>query len=120
MLGDKIDTTYDKLEIFPVVRLKFLVSTSKVFKIGFGEFKGQLLQLLGFCHGCRLLGTILTSDPSITLNNGQDHGVNVGCSRKKEQERLPRAARKRRLISNRVMGESKPALRAQSLEYKSK
>lgn len=40
MLGDKIYITYDMLEIFPVVRLKFLVSTSKVFKIGFGELKG--------------------------------------------------------------------------------
>lgn len=39
MLGDKIYTTYDKLEISPIVRLKFLVSTSKVFEIGFGEFK---------------------------------------------------------------------------------
>lgn len=68
MQGDKIYTTYDMLEIFPVVWLEFLISTSKVFEIGFSELKGYLVRLLRFCHGCRLVKTILTSDPSTTSN----------------------------------------------------
>ncbi len=68
MLGDKIYTTYDMLEIFPVVWLEFLISTSKVFEIGFSELKGYLVRLLRFCHGCFLLETILTSDPPTTSN----------------------------------------------------
>ena len=42
MQGNRIYTTYYMLEIFPVVGLEFLISTSKVFEIGFSEFKGYL------------------------------------------------------------------------------
>lgn len=55
MQGDKIYTTYDMLEIFPVVWLKIFISTSKVFEIGFSELKGYLFLLVCFCHGCRLV-----------------------------------------------------------------
>ena len=74
MQGDKIYTTYDMLKIFPVVGLEFFISTSKVLEIGFCELKGYLVRLLRFCHGCHLVKTILTSDPSATSNMAKTMG----------------------------------------------
>ena len=74
MQGDKIYTTYDMLEIFPVVGLEFLISTSKVFEIGLSELKGYLVRHVRFCHGCRLVKTILTSDQSTTSNMAKTMG----------------------------------------------
>ena len=75
MQGDKIYTTYDMLEIFPVMWLEFLISTSKVFEIGFSELKGYLVRLLHFCHGCYLVKIILTSDPLTTSNMAKTVGA---------------------------------------------
>ena len=83
------------LEIFPVVWLELLISTSKVFEIGFSELKGYLVRLLRFCHGCRLVKTILRSDPLTTSNMAKTMGSTgeLGkCAGEKERKALPGAA----------------------------
>ena len=83
------------LEIFPVMWLEFLISTSKVFEIGFSELKGYLVRLFRFCHGCRLVKTILTSDPLTTSNMAKTMGstLELGkCAGEKGRKALPGAA----------------------------
>ena len=91
MQGDKIYTTYDVLEIFPVVGLEFFISASKVLEIGFCELKGYFVRLLRFCHGCCLVKTILTSDMAKTMGRMWELAK---CAGRK------RAACGTRLISN--------------------
>ena len=43
-------TTYDLLEVFPVMWLEFFISTSKVLEVSFRELERNSLRLFDFCH----------------------------------------------------------------------
>lgn len=91
------------LEIFPVVWLELLISTSKVFEIGFSELKGYLVRLPRFCHGCCLVETILTSDPSTASNMAKTTGSMwelAKCAGKRGTESATKGGLRTRLISN--------------------
>ena len=102
MQGDKIYTTYDVSEIFPAMRLKFLITTSKVFKIGLSELKGELLWLLSLYHRCRLLESILALDPSTASNmdKAMESMWELGKYAGKKNVKRYLILRKTRLISN--------------------